>query len=133
LPENHAPFGGDKQSGNGRAWGHDGFEAFPEVNCIFAYYAVGCSPQPVRRPPHRPSLVSSSSPSPPDSPLLRKGAPPAAFAGQNPSHPQSGVSDMARVHRVFICVASGIILLLAALVLAVLLFDWHRHTPIIND
>lgn len=40
---------------------------------------------------------------------------------------------MARVHRVFIWVASGIILLLAALVLAVLLFDWNRLRPIINE
>ena len=39
---------------------------------------------------------------------------------------------MARVHRVFIWVASGIILLLA-LVLAVLLFDWNRLRPIINE
>src|SRR5690606_28624117 len=131
--DNDAPFGGYKESGNGREWGHYGFEDFLEVTSIFGYYAEGGSPQPVRRSPHRPSLVSSSSPSPPDSPLLRKGAPPAAFAGQNPSHPQSGVSDMARVHRVFIWVASGIILLLAALVLAVLLFDWNRLRPIINE
>lgn len=40
---------------------------------------------------------------------------------------------MARVHRVFTWVASGIILLLAALVLAVLLFDWNRLRPIINE
>lgn len=40
---------------------------------------------------------------------------------------------MARVHRVFIWVASGIILLLAALVLAAVLFDWNRLRPIINE
>lgn len=40
---------------------------------------------------------------------------------------------MARVHRVFIWVASGIILLLAALVLATVLFDWNRLRPIINE
>ncbi len=33
----HAPFGGYKQSGNGREWGRHGFEEFLEVKSIFGY------------------------------------------------------------------------------------------------
>jgi len=33
----HAPFGGYKQSGNGREWGHHGFDDFLETKSIFGY------------------------------------------------------------------------------------------------
>jgi aldehyde dehydrogenase (NAD+) len=36
--DNRAPFGGYKQSGNGREWGKYGFEEFLEVKAIFGYY-----------------------------------------------------------------------------------------------
>lgn len=39
--DNDAPFGGYKESGNGREWGHYGFEDFLEVKSIFGYYAEG--------------------------------------------------------------------------------------------
>ena len=32
-----APFGGYKQSGNGREWGRYGFEDFLEVKSVFGY------------------------------------------------------------------------------------------------
>ena len=38
--DNDAPFGGFKESGNGREWGHYGFEDFLEVKSIFGYYAA---------------------------------------------------------------------------------------------
>jgi len=38
--DNNAPFGGYKESGNGREWGHYGFEDFLEVKSIFGYYAA---------------------------------------------------------------------------------------------
>lgn len=38
--DNDAPFGGYKESGNGREWGHYGFEDFLEVKSIFGYYAA---------------------------------------------------------------------------------------------
>ncbi|HIZ49892.1 MAG TPA: aldehyde dehydrogenase family protein [Candidatus Pseudomonas excrementavium] len=37
--DNNAPFGGYKESGNGREWGHYGLEDFLEVKSIFGYYA----------------------------------------------------------------------------------------------
>ncbi|NLY57218.1 MAG: aldehyde dehydrogenase family protein [Gammaproteobacteria bacterium] len=37
--DNDAPFGGYKESGNGREWGHYGLEDFLEVKSIFGYYA----------------------------------------------------------------------------------------------
>ncbi len=37
--DTNAPFGGYKESGNGREWGHYGFEDFLEVKSIFGYYA----------------------------------------------------------------------------------------------
>lgn len=37
--DNRAPFGGYKESGNGREWGHYGFEDFLEVKSIFGYNA----------------------------------------------------------------------------------------------
>ena len=36
-PDNQAPFGGYKQSGNGREWGRYGFEEFLEVKAILGY------------------------------------------------------------------------------------------------
>ncbi|MEM7217419.1 MAG: aldehyde dehydrogenase family protein [Pseudomonadota bacterium] len=36
-PDNAAPFGGYKQSGNGREWGQEGFEEFLEVKAILGY------------------------------------------------------------------------------------------------
>ena len=36
--DNDAPFGGYKESGNGREWGHYGLEDFLEVKSIFGYY-----------------------------------------------------------------------------------------------
>jgi aldehyde dehydrogenase (NAD+) len=36
-PDNKAPFGGYKESGNGREWGRHGFEEFLEVKSIFGY------------------------------------------------------------------------------------------------
>lgn len=38
--DNDAPFGGYKESGNGREWGRYGFEDFLEVKSIFGYYAA---------------------------------------------------------------------------------------------
>ncbi|SDS32874.1 aldehyde dehydrogenase (NAD+) [Halopseudomonas litoralis] len=38
--DNNAPFGGYKESGNGREWGHYGLEDFLEVKSIFGYYAA---------------------------------------------------------------------------------------------
>lgn len=35
--DNKAPFGGYKQSGNGREWGHHGFEDFLETKSMFGY------------------------------------------------------------------------------------------------
>ena len=35
--DSSAPFGGYKQSGNGREWGHHGFEEFLEVKSIYGY------------------------------------------------------------------------------------------------
>jgi aldehyde dehydrogenase (NAD+) len=37
--DNRAPFGGYKESGNGREWGHYGFEDFLEIKSIFGYVA----------------------------------------------------------------------------------------------
>lgn len=37
--DNRAPFGGYKESGNGREWGHYGFEDFLEIKSIFGYNA----------------------------------------------------------------------------------------------
>lgn len=39
--DNRAPFGGYKESGNGREWGHHGFEDFLEIKSIFGYVAKG--------------------------------------------------------------------------------------------
>jgi len=39
--DNNAPFGGYKQSGNGREWGAHGFEEFLEVKAIMGYNAAG--------------------------------------------------------------------------------------------
>ena len=39
--DNNAPFGGYKQSGNGREWGVHGFEEFLEVKAIMGYNAAG--------------------------------------------------------------------------------------------
>ncbi len=39
--DNQAPFGGYKQSGNGREWGQHGFEEFLEVKAIMGYNAAG--------------------------------------------------------------------------------------------
>lgn len=39
--DNKAPFGGYKQSGNGREWGQHGFEEFLEVKAIMGYNAAG--------------------------------------------------------------------------------------------
>ncbi len=36
-PDQSAPFGGYKQSGNGREWGKFGFEEFLEVKAIMGY------------------------------------------------------------------------------------------------
>src|SRR5690606_8737204 len=54
--DNDAPFGGYKESGNGRESGHYGFEDFLEVKSIFGYYAASCPVRPVWRPLHRPFL-----------------------------------------------------------------------------
>ena len=40
-PDTNAPFGGYKQSGNGREWGSHGFEEFLEVKAILGYNAAG--------------------------------------------------------------------------------------------
>ena len=39
--DNNAPFGGYKQSGNGREWGQHGFEEFLEIKAIMGYNAAG--------------------------------------------------------------------------------------------
>ncbi len=39
--DNNAPFGGYKQSGNGREWGAHGFEEFLEIKAIMGYNAAG--------------------------------------------------------------------------------------------
>jgi aldehyde dehydrogenase (NAD+) len=39
--DQNAPFGGYKQSGNGREWGRHGFEEFLEVKAIMGYNAAG--------------------------------------------------------------------------------------------
>ena len=39
--DNNAPFGGYKQSGNGREWGSHGLEEFLEVKAIMGYNAAG--------------------------------------------------------------------------------------------
>ncbi|SDS25809.1 aldehyde dehydrogenase (NAD+) [Halopseudomonas xinjiangensis] len=39
--DNRAPFGGYKESGNGREWGHHGFEDFLEMKSIFGYVPKG--------------------------------------------------------------------------------------------
>jgi len=39
--DNNAPFGGYKQSGNGREWGQHGFEEFLETKAIMGYNAAG--------------------------------------------------------------------------------------------
>ena len=39
--DNRAPFGGYKQSGNGREWGQHGFEEFLEVKAVMGYNAAG--------------------------------------------------------------------------------------------
>ena len=36
--DNSAPFGGYKQSGNGREWGRFGFEEYLEIKSVFAAY-----------------------------------------------------------------------------------------------
>ena len=41
APDTNAPFGGYKQSGNGREWGTHGFEEFLEVKAILGYHAAG--------------------------------------------------------------------------------------------
>ena len=41
APDTNAPFGGYKQSGNGREWGSHGFEEFLEVKAILGYNAAG--------------------------------------------------------------------------------------------
>ena len=38
-PDQTAPFGGYKQSGNGREWGEHGFEEFLETKAILGYSA----------------------------------------------------------------------------------------------
>jgi aldehyde dehydrogenase (NAD+) len=38
-PDFNAPFGGYRQSGNGREWGPEGFEEFLEVKAIMGYGA----------------------------------------------------------------------------------------------
>jgi len=39
--DNNAPFGGYKQSGNGREWGAHGFEEYLETKAIMGYNAAG--------------------------------------------------------------------------------------------
>jgi len=39
-PDFGAPFGGYKQSGNGREWGRFGFEEFLEVKAVIGYGAA---------------------------------------------------------------------------------------------
>ena len=39
-----APFGGYKQSGNGREWGRYGFEDYLEVKSMFGYNPAGKAP-----------------------------------------------------------------------------------------
>ena len=39
-PDVNAPFGGYKQSGNGREWGEFGFEDFLEVKAVMGYTAA---------------------------------------------------------------------------------------------
>jgi aldehyde dehydrogenase (NAD+) len=41
TPDTSAPFGGYKQSGNGREWGHFGFEEFLEVKTVMGYQKAG--------------------------------------------------------------------------------------------
>jgi aldehyde dehydrogenase (NAD+) len=38
--DSFAPFGGYKQSGNGREWGAHGMEEFLEVKSVFGYQAA---------------------------------------------------------------------------------------------
>ena len=38
-PDRHAPFGGYKQSGNGREWGRYGLEDFLEIKAIIGHNA----------------------------------------------------------------------------------------------
>ena len=40
-PDQQAPFGGYKQSGNGREWGEHGLDEFLEVKAILGYNAAG--------------------------------------------------------------------------------------------
>jgi len=40
IPDMSVPFGGYKQSGNGREWGEFGFEEFLETKAILGYTAA---------------------------------------------------------------------------------------------
>ena len=37
--DSNAPFGGYKQSGNGREWGHHGIDEFLELKSVYGYDA----------------------------------------------------------------------------------------------